>query len=141
MFRLLVPVDGSETSNRAVDHLLKKIRWYKEPIELHLLNVQHALSGDVATFIDYEQLKKYHQEQGLKALGSVRATLDAAKVPYTFHIEVGDPAPVIVQYAKEKHCDQIFIGSRGLGSIAGMLLGSVTIKVIHLSEVPVLLMK
>ncbi len=141
MFRLLVPVDGSETSNRAVDHLLKKLGWYKEPIELHLLNVQHALSGDVAAFVDYEQLKKYHQEEGLKALSSVRAKLDAAKVPYVFHIGVGDPAPVIVQYAQEKHCDQIFIGSRGLGSIAGMLLGSVTIKVIHLSEVPVLLMK
>ncbi|HEX9811647.1 MAG TPA: universal stress protein [Burkholderiales bacterium] len=45
------------------------------------------------------------------------------------------------QYAREKRCDQIYIGTRGLGPITGMLLGSVTTKVLHLSDVPVLLVK
>lgn len=142
MFRLLVPVDGSETSSRAVDNLLKKLNWYKaDKVEIHLLNVQHSLHGDVAMFVNAEQIKQFHHDEGLKALASARAKLDAAKVPYIFHIGVGDPAHVIVHYAHEKKCEQIFMGSRGLGSIAGLLLGSVTIKVIHLSDVPILLVK
>jgi nucleotide-binding universal stress UspA family protein len=141
MFRMLVPVDGSETSDRAVDHLRKKLSWYKNSFEIHLLNVQHPLHGDVATFIDQAQIEKFHHDEGLKALASARAKLDAEKIPYIFHVGVGDPAHVIVHYAKEKKCEQIFMGTRGLGSVMGMIMGSVTFKVIHLSEVPILLVK
>ena len=51
MFRILVAVDGSESSDRAVAHLLKKLGWYKEKVEVHLLNVQAALPSDVSRFI------------------------------------------------------------------------------------------
>ena len=50
-------------------------------------------------------------------------------------------AEVICRYAKEKGCDQIFMGTRGLGSVSSLVLGSVATKVIHLSPVPVLLVK
>jgi hypothetical protein len=66
--------------------------------------------------------------------------LDAAGVPYVHHISVGDPAEVIAEFAKQKGCDQIVMGTRGLGA-TGLLLGSVTTKLIHLSDVPVLLVK
>ena len=36
---------------------------------------------------------------------------------------------------------KVYMGTRGLGTIAGLLMGSVTVKVIHLSDVPVLLVK
>ncbi len=141
MIRFLVPLDGSAISGRAVEQLLTKSSWYREPLEIHLLNVQSALSGDVAGFVQPEQIRQFHLEAGLKVLAPARAKLEAAKVPHVFHIGVGEPAQVIAQYAKDKHCDQIFMSSRGLGSIAGIVLGSVTTKVIHLSEVPVLLVK
>jgi nucleotide-binding universal stress UspA family protein len=141
MFRILVPVDGSDTSSRAVDHLLKKLGWYKSTIEVHLLNVQHPLHGDVAMFLSAEQIERFHHDEGIKALAAARAKLDAAKVPYLFHVGVGDPAHVIVHYAKEKDCQQIFMGTRGHGTVAGLLMGSVTIKIIHLTDVPVLLVK
>jgi nucleotide-binding universal stress UspA family protein len=48
---------------------------------------------------------------------------------------------MIVQFATEKQCDQIVIGPRGLGSVQGVLLGSVASKLIHLSPIPVLLIK
>ena len=67
--------------------------------------------------------------------------LDAARVKYHYHIGVGEESETIVKYAREKGCDQIFMGTRGLGSISGLLLGSVATKVIHLSPVPVLLAK
>lgn len=141
MLRLLVPVDGSEVSRRAIDQLLKGLGGYKEPAEIHLLNVQHPLHADVSMFVSADQIRQFHHDEGMKALRPAREKLDAAGVPYAFHIGMGDPAEVISQYAKEKACDQIILGTRGLGAVAGILLGSVATKVIHLSDVPVLLVK
>ena len=77
----------------------------------------------------------------MAALKKAMQKLDAAKVKYHYHIGVGEEAEVICQYAKEKGCDQIFMGTRGLGSVSDLVLGSVATKVIHLSPVPVLLVK
>ena len=142
MQRILLPVDGSEAALRAVDHVLKKVGLFKEPSEVHLLNVQLALRQGVTEFVSQKQLDSYHHDEGIKDLASARAKLDAAKLPYQFHIGVGEePAAVIAHYAQDKKCDQVVMGTRGLGSVAGILLGSVTIKVIHLVDIPVLLVK
>lgn len=142
MFRILIPVDGSEASLRALDHLLKKVRLLKEPAEIHLLNVQIALRQGVTAFVGREQIDSYHRDEGIKALAGARAKLDAAGVSYVHHIGVGEePAEVIARYVRDKHCDQVFMGTRGLGSVAGVLLGSVATKTIHLVDVPVLLVK
>ena len=141
MFRILVAVDGSESSDRAVAHLLKKLGWYREKIEVHLLNVQAALPSDVSRFITTDQLQGFHREQGEAALASARAVLDGARVSYVTHIGIGEPAHVIAHYANEKAIDQIVMGTRGLGSVAGLVMGSVTTKVLSLTDVPVLLIK
>jgi len=141
MLRFLIAIDGSDSSDMMIAHLLKQNAWYKEPIEVHLLNVQFPLHGDVATFVGKEQIQQFHHDEGMKALSSARALLDAAGVKYAYHVGVGDPAQVIVHYAKDKQCDQIVMGSRGLGSLSGLVMGSVTMKVMHLSELPVLIVK
>jgi nucleotide-binding universal stress UspA family protein len=142
MLKLLVPVDGSESANRCIDVLMRKLGWYRDPVEVHLLNVQPPIvSGNVTMFIKREQLEEYYRDEGLKALAEPRRRLDAAAVSYTFHIGVGDPAETIAKYAHDKQCDQIVMGTRGMGRVAGMLLGSVATKVIHLSAVPVLLVR
>ena len=141
MLKILVPVDGSENSLRAVDHLLKKASWYREALEIYLLNVQHPLHGEERMFLDSEQVRDFHHDEGLKALELARQLLDGAGVPYVFHIGVGDPAVVISEYSKEKGCDQLVMGARGLGTLTALLKGSVAMKVIRLSEVPVLLVK
>jgi nucleotide-binding universal stress UspA family protein len=141
MFRILVAVDGSESSDRAVAHLLKKLAWYKEAVEIHLLTVQAALPSDVSRFISTEQLEGFHREQGEATLVSARRILDEAKVPYRTHIGIGEPAHVIEQYAREQAIDQIVMGTRGLGSVAGLVMGSVTTKLLSLTTIPVLLIK
>ena len=140
---LLVPIDGSENSLRVAQRLVEKGSLYGVPgqAEIHLLNVQHAFSGNVSTFISQEQIRKAHQEEGIKDLAAARALLDRAGIKYSTHIGVGDPAEVIAQYAKEKNCAQILMGTRGLGRVAGLLLGSVAQKVIQLTDIPVLLVK
>jgi len=143
MLKLLVPVDGSESSSRAVDHLIKKLGWFKSGAEIHLLNVQHPIpyGNRVSSVIGHDKISQYHQEEGMAALKKAMQQLDAAKLKYHYHIGVGDEADVICRYAKEKGCDQIFMGTRGLGSVSNLVLGSVATKVIHLSPVPVLLVK
>ncbi len=141
--RVVVAVDGSECSQRAVEHLIKKRAFYRDPeqLEIHLLNVQHPLHGDVNMFIDHDETRRYHHDQGLEALQPARKLLDQAGVKYTFHISLGNPAEVIARYAAEKHCDQIIMGTHGRGMVAGLLLGSTTSKVLHLTSVPLVLVK
>ncbi len=140
--KILLPVDGSENSLRAVRHVIAMKEQYREPVEVHLLNVQLPVaSGAVKMFISQQQLNDLYHDEGVAALKDARALLDQAGVSYRHHIGVGDPAGTIVSYAREKQCRQIVIGTRGRGSFAGALLGSVTTKVIHLAEMPVLLVK
>jgi len=141
MFRVLVAVDGSKSSDRAVAQLLKKLPWYREKVDIHLLNVQSAVPGNASHVVSTERLEAYHREQGEAALASARAILDGASVDYATHIGVGDPASVIARHAGEKAVDQIVMGARGLGGVAGMLMGSVTTKVLGLTEIPVLLIR
>ena len=141
MLKMLLPVDGSPACNNAIAQFIPLLGCYKEIPEIHLLNVQFPLHGDVSVFIDQENINQYHQEEGLKDLEQARELLDQADIPYQYHVTVGDAAKMIVQFATERQCDQIVIGPRGLGTVKGLLLGSVASKLIHLSPVPVLLIK
>lgn len=139
MFRILIPVDGSEYSNRAVEFSIKKAALYAVPLEVHLLNVQHPFPGTVRGV--RHQARKFHQEEGLKALAGARRLLDEAGVEYTYHIGLGEVAEVIAGYAKDKHIGQIVMATHGRGAVIGLLMGSVTRKVLHFSRVPVLLVR
>lgn len=140
--KFLLAVDGSDASCRTVDHVIELLGWYKPPVELQLLNVQlPILSGNVKSFIRRDQLEDYYRDEGHAALRTARERLDRAGVKYAVHLSIGAPAEVIVEFAKKFRCDQICIGTRGLGSVAGLLLGSVATKVIHLAPCPVLLVR
>ena len=141
MLKFLLPVDGSDTSNKAIGKFIKLLDWYRETPEIHLLNVQLPQRGNVARFIDKESLNLYHQEEGLKLLQPARTLLDQAGIVCRFHITVGNPEEMIIRYAETLVCDQIVIGPRGLGTVKGLLLGSVASKVMQLSTLPVLLIK
>jgi nucleotide-binding universal stress UspA family protein len=141
MHQFLVAVDGSENSIRAADFLLKQISWFKDPVNVHLINVQPALPGDVSMFVEKSEVRRFQEQRGLVALANVRTNLDVAGVRYMFHVAVGNLADEIVNYAIAKNCEQIYLGTRGMGAVAGLLFGSVANKVVHLSPVPVLLVK
>lgn len=141
MLRILLPVDGSAAASKTVAAFIRQLDWYREVPHIHLLNVQIPLRGNVSMFIGPDNISLYHQEEGMKELQTARDTLDKAGVACQFHIIVGDPADMIVRYAREKQVDLIVIGSRGHSEIESLLLGSVTSKVMQLSTVPVLLTK
>lgn len=141
MLRFLVPVDGSDNSSNAIGKFIKLLDWYKELPQIHLLNVQLPQRGNVPLLVDKESIDWYHREEGTKALKAARSSLDHSNVAYQHHIAVGSPAETITRYAMEIDCDQIVIGPRGLGVMKGILLGSVAAQVMHLSTIPVLLIK
>lgn len=140
--KVLIPVDGSNEANRAVDHVIASVAWLKEVPQVYLLNVQWKLaSGNVKLFISQDTINDYYREQGMAALAGARAKLDAAGLAYSYHISVGTPAEAIVQYAQEQHVDQIVISAHGQDMLSTLLLGSVVTKVAHLAKMPVLLIK
>jgi nucleotide-binding universal stress UspA family protein len=142
MLKVLVPVDGSKDSDRAVAYAIGFVANSKAPVELHLLNVQPPIvSGGVRMFFKHDEIEAYYQDSGQEALRAARERLDQAGQGYVQHVSVGSLGETIVAYAKEQRCDHIVMGTRGLGAVSGMVLGSVASKVIHLAEVPVTLVK
>lgn len=135
----LIPLDGSDQALRALDVAVQEAQARSTPPALVLLHVQAPLSSDITRFIDGKTVDDYHREAGEKVLQPARAKLDASGLAYTAHIMVGDIAPTISEFAKSKGCQMIVMGAHGTGSAMGVLLGSVSAKVIHSSSLSVLL--
>jgi nucleotide-binding universal stress UspA family protein len=139
--KTLVPTDGSETSLRAVDHVINKSQ--RDALELHLINVQPPLpyAGRAASAVGHSNIEDYHREEGLKCLEPAQRTLDAAGIRYHYHVAVGDAGEVIAKYAREHGIDQIVMGTHGRGAVASVLMGSVAKEVLEKASVPVVLVK
>ncbi|SFO05521.1 Nucleotide-binding universal stress protein, UspA family [Formivibrio citricus] len=146
MKRVLLPVDGSECSLRAVSLVIEKRLLYVEPDELdvHLVNVQPILPlhMSMSSFsVPKEQIAEYQHWEGEKALETAQKQLDAAGVKYASHYLIGEAGDEIANLASSLKCDQIVMGTHGRSAIEDFLLGSVSLKVIQRSKVPVLLVK
>jgi nucleotide-binding universal stress UspA family protein len=130
-------VDGSACSDRAVDEAIKLVQ-KSGPAAIHLLNVQPRIFvEETLVFLDSAKTDTYYYEQGSKALASAEKLLKKAGIAFTSHRAVGPMAQSIVSKAKELGADGILMGTHGHGRVAGILLGSVSNKVLHLSPVPV----
>ena len=143
MMKVLVPVDGSETSQRAVDHVIANMQHQKDQADIHLINVQPPLpyGGQASSVVGHSSVDDYHREEGEKCLKAARQKLDGAGVKYHCHIAVGDPAEATVRYAQQHAVDQIVMGTHGRGAVASALMGSVAKEVLAKSSIPVVLVK
>ncbi len=72
---------------------------------------------------------------------AAKERLAASGVPHDSVVEIGNVAETVAAYAAKNGCDEIVMGSRGLGGIAGMILGSVASRVLHAASVPVTIVK
>lgn len=143
MKKVLIPIDGSECALRSVERVISKRSRYQNPndLEIHLVNVQPNLSHDVTRFVSHDQIAAFHREESEKTMQEARRLLDAAGASYTCHHEVGNVAEIIVNLAESLHCDQIVMGTHGRGAFQDFLMGSITLKVVHLAKMPILLVK
>lgn len=142
MATLLIPVDGSSYSDRAVAYAIQRARNTPSGATLHLLNVQTPLvSINVKLFVSPESLQSHYREEGEKALAGALSAVRAAGLAATPHIGVGEAAQIIIDYARDIRADEIVMGTHGRGMLAGSLMGSVAQKVVHLAQVPVVLVR
>jgi nucleotide-binding universal stress UspA family protein len=137
--KILVAVDGSKPSLKAVQLLVDHCDWYRSPPDVELLAV-HLPVPKVAN-VNKAQLERYYQEEGAAMLAPAKKRMDAAGIAYRASVLVGPVAETLVKHAKDKRCDLIYIGTRGMSEIGKALVGSTATKVLHISEIPVLLVK
>ncbi|GAA5786355.1 universal stress protein [Chitiniphilus shinanonensis] len=137
--KVLIPVDGSPQSARAVETMLDFVQ-YEQIGQVCLLNVQPDLRPGYRSLSALE-IDKLTQQQGERALYDAVRRVEAAGLPFDTRIETGAPAPTIARVAEEIGADQIFMGSQGHGAIAAFVLGSVAVKTLSLTTLPVTLVR
>jgi nucleotide-binding universal stress UspA family protein len=133
---VLVPFDGSPAASRALRHAMTL------GASIHLVNVQaKADSPALLLHRTVDEIDHHQREYCAAQLANARKMLDEARVPYTQHVRIGEPAEEIARLCTSESIDQIVMGTRGMGAIGNWVLGSTATKVIHLANVPVTLVK
>jgi nucleotide-binding universal stress UspA family protein len=142
--KILVPVDGSETSWRAMEEARQLAEAFKG--ELVVINVVQPYNNAALLVVSLDQATISQGNAELTKLGN--SVLETAKEKMKdfkgkveFILEVGHPSERILAVSKDKNCTAIVIGSRGLSGIAEFFLGSVSSKVSQYATVPVLIVK
>ena len=142
MLRVLVPIDGSACSMRAISYLLVLKEQLRPALEVLLINVQpHAPAVDMVLDGRPSAVRRLEAPlvaQGEAVLSAARRVLSEAGIEHRSFVACGDPAQIIVDHAKTYHCEMIVMGREGAAT--GLLIpGSVAAKVLRLAPAPVVL--
>jgi nucleotide-binding universal stress UspA family protein len=140
---ILVATDGSRAASTALDEAISLAAETGDSIGA--ITVWRALQGDfglaypsAAMLNELLDAERAHAEA---ALDDAAARAEAAGVPVTTLLATGDPAERICAYAEEVEARLIAIGRRGYGTVASLLLGSVSNGVIRHAPCPVLVVR
>jgi len=141
--KILIAVDGSKNSLHAVQCLIDHAGWYRSKPEVELLTVHLPVPKlpRMGVAVGKSQLQEYYEEEGAAQLAPAKRKLDAAGIKYKATVLVGPVAESIVKRAKDARCDIIYIGTRGMSDIGKALVGSTANKVVHIADIPVLLVR
>lgn len=138
---ILVATDGSTVAGCALDEAISLASQTAD--EIAAVTVWRALQGDfglaypsAAMLDDLLDAERRHAEA---TLGEATARAEAAGVHIRTRLATGDPAEQICAYAEEIGARLIAIGTRGYGTVASILLGSVSNAVLRRSSCPVLI--
>ncbi|HKY95828.1 MAG TPA: universal stress protein [Kiloniellales bacterium] len=137
--RLLCAMDGSEHSLRAANHAAALASRFGASLSFLTVTKEIKVTDEVRRYLQVEQLAGEPQyvldEHAQSIMRQARQTATKAGInKVETLIRTGQPARTIVQVAEEIEADTIVMGSRGLGDIEGLLLGSVSHKVATLAK-------
>ncbi len=147
MFKVLLATDGSQSSFKAVDKTIQLVKNMKA--EVTVLTVVH----DAPFYQFYDGLSAEHLvavQKSIEEGAEKRAREILNKTANRFRenglevntiLKKGHPAEVICQVAEEGRFDFVVMGSRGLGGIKELLLGSVSNRVVHCAKCSVLIVR
>ena len=148
--KILVPLDGSKLAECALNHVKKLFQ--EGPVgEIILLNAvvidlpwRELTVGEEGHAInfDYPAFKEVYLDKSKKYLASVQSRLSAEGIKAQIEtIESNGPSQTITDYAQNNGIDLIVIATHGYTGMKKMLLGGIAFKVLHQSNVPVLLIR
>jgi len=146
MFKILIAIDGSEHAYRAIE-VVANMGHENLDMDAFLMHVKSdvVVESYVSGQMMGESLLLLEQQQEREQTELIdRATHFAIKLGLNLGTPVRATGPVameIVRVAGERAVSLIVAGTRGMGGIRNMMLGSVAQKVLHESDVPVLMVK
>jgi len=142
MQKVLLPFDGSESAKRATQYLLDAARAITG-LEVHVLNVQPAMTpyGEYSSQAMLARMREDALKHGADVNAHALQLLSAGGVRCSGHESVGDVIAEIGKAVTASGCDTIVMGTRGMGNLSNLMLGSVATRVVHEVHVPVLLVK
>lgn len=139
--KILVAYDGSNLSKKALEKAVRLVQEQtgdQQVPELEIIHVFHypTVIGDAYAV----NAKEAYLEGAQLTLKGAKALIpDSLKVKYV--LQNGDPAHEVLNYAKQNQVDLIIMGSRGLGAIRELFLGSVSHNIVQQSNIPVMVVK
>ena len=140
--KILIPVDDSDMSRRAIELAASLVK-EGVAIEAILLNVRRLpeVYGEI-TPRDYQAIDRTQRERQQQLLSKALAYAQQTGIlKVSTEATQGFPAEDIVNIAREKGVDQILMGTHGRNKASSILMGSVAQRVVHLSPLPVTLVK
>jgi nucleotide-binding universal stress UspA family protein len=137
---LLVPFDNSPGARRALDHAIA-LAQARDGTRLQVLVVLDAVGRDTRELVDAAEIDRVLSAEAAAVLDPARAAVGPTGIPCAYHCQTGAPAQAIAKHVQEHGASQIVMGTRGLGIIPGLLLGSVAQRVLQLADCPVTLVK
>jgi nucleotide-binding universal stress UspA family protein len=142
MHKLLVPVDGSENAMRALEYAIRLAKEHG-PMELVIVYAHEPpiIWDELAFYLPEEKVQELQRKHGEDILRQFVERASRAGVTFTSQVLYGDIPQSIVSCAETLGCDGIVMGTRGLSAILNLVAGSVATKVIHLTKLPVTLVK
>ncbi len=136
MFKnILLAVDGSEYSHRAIKYAKSLAERYEA--NLWIVHV-FSHTSDLLGYQDFEKLYAKRKSAGQAVLDSAKKILGSTTFKVHEELMEGSEAEAILKIAENHRAELIVMGTRGFGAVKGMLVGSVSRKVIHLSTCPVM---
>ncbi|MFB6250446.1 MAG: universal stress protein [Halobellus sp.] len=133
--RILVPTDGSDASQGAIDHAIELAEQYDSTVyALYVVDTAAYSSLEMGSEIVTEAL----QDEGNAAVEAVVEAGEVAGVEVETDIKNGVAHQSILGHAEEHDVDLIVMGTHGRTGVGRVLLGSVAEKVVRTSNVPVL---
>ena len=139
MKKILVPYDGSDFSMRALSWAIEHRSAAED--EIHLIYVETTPQTWQTHGMEKQAIESQLRHHAKNILAPARDTLKTQNIPYHSHEEIGDPPRNIAALASELSCDQIVMGSHGHNAFLDLVMGSVALKVLRLTKIPVTLIR
>jgi nucleotide-binding universal stress UspA family protein len=132
---ILLAFDGSEYSNRALQYAKTLAERFEATLWLvHII----THTSDLLGYEDYEKFYSKRKAGGQTLLDEALQELSNTRLDVREELQEGPEAESILNIAKNCQADLIVMGTRGHGTLKGLLVGSVSRKVIHHSSCPVM---